>query len=204
MSLANAQEDWEECNECNVDFYIVTVSSLVIYFYALYSIMDIKVRSPHVFPETYNLARKAAVLAVQDQPIDSNIETDYDKPRKRQLPTRFTQSSDDDDSEPETMYTKRKRQVTGGSHREMQRTENEERKNCQDVSQVNSIPAPAINIREQLAALRAQVFDFKNLKSNESHLNLKKKVLCVKKYSKAVNNKVSSRKSPPKGKKLNF
>lgn len=88
------------------------------------------------------------------------------------------------------MYTKRKRQVTGGSHREMQRTENEERKNCQDVSQVNSIPAPAINIREQLAALRAQVFDFKKLKSNESHLNLKKKILCVKKYSKAVNNSV--------------
>lgn len=103
--------------------------------------MDIKVRSPHVFPETYNLARKAAVLAVKDQLIDSNIEADYDKPRKRQLPTRFTQSSDDDDSEPETMYRKCKRQVTGGSHREMQRTEKEERKNCQEISQVNSIPA---------------------------------------------------------------
>lgn len=167
--------------------------------------MNTELLFPFVFPETFNMAHKAAILAAEDQPIDSNIDTDYEKPRKRQLPTRFTQSSDDDDWEPENMHTKRKRHVAGGSRREIQRSENEERKDCQNVSQVNSVPAPAANIREQLAALKAQVSHSKKaLKSNESHLNTKKKVLTVKKLIKVVNDKASPRKSQPEGNKLNF
>lgn len=108
------------------------------------------------------------------------------------------------------MHTKGKRHVVGGSRREIQRSENEERKDCQNVSQVNSIPAPGANIREQLAALKAQVSHSfihssqKALKSNESHLNTKKKVLTVKKLIKVVNDKASPRKSQPEGNKLNF
>lgn len=136
-----------------------------------------------MFPETFNLARKAAILAAEDQPIDSNIETDYDKPRKRQLPARF-QSSDDDDWE-ENICTKRKRQERS---REMQRTE-------------DSIPGPSANIREQLAALKTQISHSKKLKSNESHV---KKTKVVKKLI-STGNEVSSRKSPLKGNyKLNL
>lgn len=156
-----------------------------------------------MFSETFNLVRKAATLAAEDQPIDSNIETDYAKPRKRQLPARFIQTSDDEsDLEPETIYTER--QVAGGSHRKMQRMENEERENCQNVSQKNSIPAPVINIREQLAVLKTQISNSKKgLKSKESHSNIKKKVLAVreKKLNK-IDNKMSSRKSPLKGNKI--
>lgn len=121
------------------------------------SITEPELLFPLVLLETFNLVRKAAILAAEDKPIDSNIETDYEKPRKRQLPARFTQNSDDDEWELKNIHTKRKRQVAGGSHREMERTESE-REN-QAVSQVNSVPAPAVKIREQLAALKARFFN---------------------------------------------
>ncbi|XP_071578004.1 uncharacterized protein [Temnothorax nylanderi] len=135
MSLVDVKEDWEECN---VDFL-------------------------HSY-KTFNLANKAAKLAAEDKPIDSNIETDYEKSRKRQLPVKFQnqssdyvgQSSDDDDRESENMRKKYKRQVVREPRREMQRTKSEEREKSQDVSQVNSVPAPAVNIREQFAALKAR------------------------------------------------
>ncbi|XP_036144794.1 uncharacterized protein LOC118646309 [Monomorium pharaonis] len=165
MSLVEAQEDWEEVN---IEFL-------------------------HSY-KTYNLARKAAILAVEDKPIDSNIETDYEKPRKRQLPIRFTQTSDDVDWEPENVHAKRK-QVVAGSSREMQHV-NEKRKNCEDISQKSNVPAPAANIRKQLAALKDEVFK-KALKSNGSHLN-KKKFFTKKKLIKVINDKVLPQKSPLK------
>lgn len=63
------------------------------------------------FPETFNLARKAAIIAAEDQPIDINIEIDYEKQRKRQLSVRFIQSSDDENSEKENKCIKRKRKL---------------------------------------------------------------------------------------------
>ena len=149
------------------------------------------------FPETFNLARKAATIAAEDQPIDSNIETDYEKPRKRQLPARFIQSSDDENSEKENKCMKRKRTVAAKSRREMQCTENEESEDSQNTSQLNNIPAPATNIREQLAALKAQISQSKKLEFNESHS--KKKVKKLVKTNK--NDKVSPKKSAPKGNK---
>lgn len=154
-----------------------------------------------VLLETYNLARKAAILAAEDKSIDSNIETDYEKPRKRQLPVRFTQSSDDDDWESENMPNKRKRQVARGS-REMQRTESEEHEKCQNISQKKGVPAPAANIREQLAALKVKIsHPIKALKCDKMKSNTKQKVLSTKKPMKAVNEKMSCEKSPTKGKK---
>lgn len=164
--------------------------------------MDTELLFPHVLPETYDLARKAAILAAEDQPIDSNIETDYDKPRKRQLPARFTETSDDDDFELKNAHTKRKRQVAGGSCREMRERMENENQNCQYVSQKRSIPSPAASIKEQLAALKTQVSPSKKAsKSKGFYSNTKKKILSVKKVMKAVNSKVSPRKSPLKGKK---
>ncbi|XP_071639983.1 uncharacterized protein [Temnothorax longispinosus] len=67
---------------------------------------------------------------------------------------------------------------------------------CQNVSQVNSVPAPAVNIREQLAALKAQVsHPIKASKGNGINSNTKRKVLTAKKLIKAVNKKVSLEKS---------
>lgn len=135
------------------------------------------------------------------EPIDSNIETDYEKPRKRKLPARYIETSVDDDLEleNENMPLKRRQQIPEGSRREMQRMETDQ--NCQDVSQKNRIPSPAPNIREQLAALKVKVHSKKMLKSNEESYSTRKKVLTVKKIIRAVNDKVSSRKSPLKGKK---
>lgn len=163
--------------------------------------------------ETFNLASKAAKLAAEDKPIDSNIETDYEKPRKRQLPVKFQnqssddvgQSSDDDDRESENMREKYKRQVAREPRREMQRTKSKEREKCQAISQVNSVPAPAVNIREQLAALKAQVsHPIKASKGNGINSNTKRKVLTTKKLIKAVNKKVSLEKTQSEGKKLNL
>ncbi|XP_011687411.1 PREDICTED: uncharacterized protein LOC105449726 [Wasmannia auropunctata] len=129
MALVEAQEDWEECN---IEF--------------LYSY------------KTFNLARKAAILAAEDKPIDSNIETDYEQPRKRQLPARFTQSSDDNNSESENIPTKRKRQAARGFYRELESVENEEHiEKSQEVCQKYNVPAPPKTIREQLAAIKTQV-----------------------------------------------
>ncbi|XP_077263108.1 uncharacterized protein LOC143897975 [Temnothorax americanus] len=175
MSLVDVKEDWEECN---VDFL-------------------------HSY-KTFNLASKAVKLAAEDKPIDSNIETDYEKPRKRQPPVKFqnqssndvSQSSDDDDRESENMRKKCKRPVAREPRREMQRTKSEEREKCQNVSQVNSVPAPAVNIREQLAALKAQVsHPIKASKGNGINSNTKRKVLTAKKLIKTVNKKVSLEKS---------
>lgn len=80
-----------------------------------------------MLPETFNLARKAAILTAEDKPIDSNIETDYEKPRKRQLPARFTQNSDSD-CESDNMRMKHKRQTAEESRRKVQCTASEEMK----------------------------------------------------------------------------
>lgn len=177
-----------------LSFCTVTVSSYKLY--ALGLVTDTEVLFLFVFfPETFNLARKAAIIAAEDQPIDSNIETDYEKPRKRQLPARFIQSSDDENSEKENKCIKRKRTVAAKFRREMQYIDNEE---SEDVSQVNNIPAPATNIREQLAALKAQISHSKSLEFNESHL--KKKV--VKKLIKTnKNDRMSPKKSTLKSNK---
>ncbi|XP_071654098.1 uncharacterized protein [Temnothorax longispinosus] len=63
MSLVDVKEDWEECN---VDFL-------------------------HSY-KTFNLASKAAKLAAEDKPIDSNIKTDYEKPRKRPTSSQISES----------------------------------------------------------------------------------------------------------------
>lgn len=88
----------------------------------------------------------------------------------------------------------------GRSRRETQLMENG-KKNCQNVSKINNIPAPATNIREQLAALKTQVSYFKKpTKLNKCHLNTKMKVLKPKKVIETVNKKFP-RKLLPKGNK---
>ncbi|XP_039313588.1 uncharacterized protein LOC120359607 [Solenopsis invicta] len=85
MSLVEAQNDWKICDITFLHSY-----------------------------KTFNLARKAAILASDDKPIDSNIETDYEKPRKHKLPAKFIQSFDDDNCKFENMPSKRKCQVAKG------------------------------------------------------------------------------------------